>query len=370
MGAQDWFNKTNPIISLEQKVTGEFPERILDSQSFPISVSVTANSNTGISKPNYFKYFISLRSGPTVNPDNEEFFELTKCAKENFPRISQDDYDDLGINKNMCIKNQNFTLSGSWGSSDIAYLAIRMTMCINSTSEDSCAPMEEIIDFIKSNTYYFNLYFQNTYVNPESSTLPVTYKLFNYAFLIRPDSFKYLNMFVRGQSLSSDEGFLTKSLYTNDSLANDYIQYDETFLDSSFTLIEFDIQVSANYFIYHRSYIKLQTVLANIGGIGNLLNILFLSVCYIFSIVKRNSIIMNKIFDFDLSFRANDNSKFEEPKFSYEDLCNSIRNNKNITKKTIENLKKKSILLNSSNFKSNEIMKNKRLTFKFLIKQF
>ncbi len=40
--------------------------------------------------------------------------------------------------------------------------------------------------------------------------------------------------------------------------------------------------------------------MASVGGLANLLRILFVLICYIFSIVKRDEIILNGIFEYDL----------------------------------------------------------------------
>lgn len=51
---------------------------------------------------------------------------------------------------------------------------------------------------------------------------------------------------------------------------------------------------------YHRSFPRIQNIIANIGGLTYILKIFFSCICYFFSTINRDEIILNKIFDFDL----------------------------------------------------------------------
>ena len=53
--------------------------------------------------------------------------------------------------------------------------------------------------------------------------------------------------------------------------------------------------------IFHRSYLKIQFVIANIGALSEVFMHLLRAFCYIFTLVKKDKHILNKIFDFDLN---------------------------------------------------------------------
>jgi hypothetical protein len=63
-------------------------------------------------------------------------------------------------------------------------------------------------------------------------------------------------------------------------------------------------------------------VLASVGGLANILRIAFLILCYIFSIVKRDEIILNKIFEFDLT----ENNEFQQNRNVYSSFIEQIKN--------------------------------------------
>ena len=63
-------------------------------------------------------------------------------------------------------------------------------------------------------------------------------------------------------------------------------------------------------------------MLASVGGLANILRIAFLILCYIFSIVKRDEIILNKIFEFDLT----ENNEFQQNRNVYSSFIEQIKN--------------------------------------------
>jgi hypothetical protein len=297
--SQDVLYHTNPQISLEQQINSQMSPIFLDGNTMPISISLTLNGNFALYKPEYFNYYFSLRYGLTTAESlTEEFFNLTQCRKDLFPMVTQEAYDKLNIDQNLCVDGQNITLSGGWSDEYISYISIRIAIC---TGSDNCAPYEEIVDYVKSNTFFWNLYYMNTNVNPQNYTDPISYNLVNYYKLIKLGSYKLTELYIRPQTLKSDGGFIFKSNIYTDTVAFDYDNYDDSSLDDSLTLVDFQIYLSANKFIYHRNYMKIQEVLASVGGLANLLRIAFLLICYVFSIVKRDEIILNKIFEFDLT---------------------------------------------------------------------
>jgi hypothetical protein len=368
--AQDIFYHTNPRISIEQKINQELPEILMDRFSFPISFSLTYNGNFALYKPKYFNYYISLRYGETTAEKlKEEFLNFTNCKKEFFPLVTQQAYDKLNMDQNLCVPGQNISMSGGWRSHYINYMSLRISIC---TGEPHCAPYDEIVDYLKTNTFFWNIYYMHTNVNPQNFTSPIAYNIFNYYKLIKLGSYKMTEIYIRSQTLRSDDGFMFQTYKYIDTLAFDYDVNDDSAINDTFTLVDFQFYVSPNTFIYHRKYMKIQEVLANVGGLANLLKILFVLSCYIFSVVKRDEIILNKIFEFDLRHQGinqdNNSSKYmnrlkkiikptldvNKPKLYHDETFNSsvsTKKNKNCKNDKFEH----------------EIINNKSKIFKFLI---
>jgi hypothetical protein len=350
--AQDVIYKTNPQISIEQQINTNFSAINLDKNSFPMSFALTNYGNYPVHLPRYFTYSIVLNYGLTTEENLKEIkLNWTNCTKDFFPLISEYEYEKLQINNYFCIENQNLTLSGSWNTDYIKFLKLSVMLCHD---REDCASNEEILEFIRKNKLYWNLYFQNTYINPQNSDFPISYNLVNYYKSLRVDSSKIIEVYIRKEKLDSEEGFLLQSKQIHESLSYDYDIFDDGSLDDSQTLVEFSVQVSSNNLIYHRAYMKIQSAIANVGGLSTVLRITFLVVSYIFSVVSRNEIILNSIIEFDLKSTNKiienknqsslkeifddkiiifSNSKFKDSKANITDTClnlNEIRINKKI----------------------------------------
>ena len=64
-------------------------------------------------------------------------------------------------------------------------------------------------------------------------------------------------------------------------------------------LVEYDFYLSNYKKIYRRKNIKIQAVLAQVGAISNILIQIGSVICYVFTKVRLNKHILNKIYDFD-----------------------------------------------------------------------
>jgi hypothetical protein len=147
----------------------------------------------------------------------------------------------------------------------------------------------------------------NTYVNPQNSDQPINYGMVNLAKSLKYGTSKNSDIFIRTQTLISDDGFIMKSKNIQNTIAFDYSNFDDAAFDEEQILVNYSINVSPNKYTYYRSYMKIQAVLASVGGLANIFRIVLVIVCYTFSIVKRDEYIMNKIFEYDM---LEDNKSF------------------------------------------------------------
>jgi hypothetical protein len=303
-------SKQNPIISIEQQILNS--NITLDKYTFPFALVLTDSNNKVVFKPNYFNYKVSVRE---INKDfekSEKILNLANCKKEFFPLISQEIYDSYMMNKFLCLENfenENFTISGSSmmnkKNSFFSYLTISLSIC---TNEPQCAPYEDISDFLKTQNLFFNIFFQTSNINiHDTSNNPVKYNLENFQKYLKLNYSKKIDFFIRNENLQSDEGIFFHSIKTinSPSLSYDSSTYEETeiFINQKIqNLIEFNFFSSNKNIIYHRSYPKILTVISNIGGLMYLLKNFLAYLCYIFSFIKKDEIILNKIFDFDFDY--------------------------------------------------------------------
>ena len=305
---QDILYKTNPTIALETKILPEYPTLYLTNENIAISLVVTGTTSSAIVNPSMFDITIQRIFGNTSLYLEAETYNIANCTRNNFPLISEKLFNINGMSTYSCVTNQNFTLQGSWADEYISYLSINLNYCKNSSENNNfCAPKSEIDSFILTEGLYFNIYFINSFFNTQNYEKPITYQLMDLYRIIDPNSFKLFNMFIRQEVLQSDDGILLKNNNTINTLAIDSTNEDIGQIYDSFITI--DIYSSNNKYINHRSYLKIQTVLASVGGLANILNILLTCLCYIFSIMKRNEIILNKIFEYDIKDFSDSNNQ-------------------------------------------------------------
>jgi hypothetical protein len=330
--AEDLLYRQNPLTSNELQMMKKFPNITLDKFSFPFSVSLLNKENEMIYKPKYFKYQFNYIYGDTSNSQlNSLPLKVKNCGSDDFPLISNEQFENLNLNNTLCIENQNLTISGSMTEKSISFISIKISICLNITEEDQCAPMQEIEEFIFSGTYSWKIYYQDTNISPHDLNEPTSYVMRNYYKLIKLGSYKIVEFFIRQQTLKSDEGFMFKSQSFYDSIGFDTDKFDDgSFDESTYDLIEFKILASPNKFNIQRSYLKIQTVLASVGGLTSLLKILFTLLSLKFSEMKRNEILLNKIFDFDVR------TEIQSENYCKSELKRKLRKIKDEHKKTVE----------------------------------
>lgn len=311
--AEDLLYRANPITSNEIQMMTSFPTINLDKSNFPFSVALVNKENRLIYDSKYFRYQYNYIYGDTSSSElNSIPLKVNYCTPDDFPLISNEQYNNTHLDNTFCIENKNLSLSGSMTEKFISYISIKISVCRNLTDPNECAPIEEVEEFIYNDSLFWNIYYQDTNISPQNLNNPISYVMRNNKKLIKIGSYKTVEFFIRQQTLKSDEGFMFKSQTLYDSISFDIDKFDDgTFDESTYDLIEFKILVSPNKFIIHRSYLKIQTVLASVGGLTSLMRLLFTVLSFKFSEMKRDEIILNKIFDFDLSTNVESENFFK-----------------------------------------------------------
>jgi hypothetical protein len=325
--SQDVIYKQNPVVSRQDIIDETFPVMNLNTSSYPIAFSLTGNTNGAFFNPAYFKVEAVYTNGLTAEDLNYDRVNFSKCTKEDFHLISQEVYDTIGLSEMFCLPNQNVNISGSWGSEYLAYMTFQISRCVNSTSSDIiCASYDEVTNYINSEPFFWNLYYVNTNINTQKASDPITYNIVNFYKQLKNGASKTVEIFIKRQILISDDGVMFKSKNSYQSLVWDFDMYDDSKEGDDQILVMFNIFVSPHITVLHRNYMKIQAVLASVGGLGNLLRVLLFLFCIVFSKLKRDELILNRIFDFDLS-GLNPSSKIKKKIKDIKILHNSSKLN-------------------------------------------
>jgi hypothetical protein len=305
----DIIYKTKPMTDLEDQLYKERPFIHLDKNTFPISFCIQDMNQKLINSPRYMKFEIINTKIYNFNATLETFnYEFENCTYDHFPGLSKEDVNTAGILNYQCLKKQNITIGGFYDNSLIQFAVFRLRICNNNTDGGICAPIEEIHEFINSQVVSWNVYFQNTIINPKDYNKPSTTYVVNQYKIVKLSAFKNFNIFIRTQEIETDKGIIFEDLSSEFSYA-----YDGTDLDESdaldFSMIDINLIVANHGPIYHRRYLKVPTVIANIGGLTNTLFLGIYVLTFYFSKVKLNTSIMNNIFEFNYGCSNNINNE-------------------------------------------------------------
>ena len=219
--------------------------------------------------------------------------EFEYCSLNNFGLFS-DLFTKYEYTKNICIKpNQNIIIKGRHGDlvNEYISLEIHLVKCKNSTENNNYCKTDEEINEYLDNTYLSLFYISQTADHSNISN-PVYNKLNSDSFTINTNNIKRYHYFFSKEKYINDNGIL----FPNNREFNLF-----QFHHKDFDLVEknaeysekmlFEISITCNDFItyYNRVYIKLPDVIGIIGGIFDIISLLFQFISYPF--VKKSFII-------------------------------------------------------------------------------
>lgn len=299
---RDILYKTKPSINLEDKLLIQRSNLTLDKHSFPFSIALQDDSNNVYYYPQYFKFEVLSNSVSNVDGTSSlTSLELESCRSSHFPKFSEDLFNSTGMSRYWCVKDQNLTVGGYWDELSIKYAIIRIKLCKNETSNNTCAPIEEIINFMNIRALSWCIYIQNSIINTKNYNEPVSFFILNLYKNIRISSTKLYNVFIREQQIETDKGIIFEDFEIKSSMAYDFADNDDNDPTDIGTLLDINLFSTNHMPIFHRNYLKVQTLLANLGGLAKALMIFSYIFSFYFSRFKRNKLILNKIFDFALN---------------------------------------------------------------------
>jgi hypothetical protein len=294
----DMIFKEQPFTDIHSIPFDIRPFYYLNRTNFPIAFCLQRYDQTVWNIDKYFKMeVLDWKAFNTNTSSVVKSYEFETCTYNHFPNFDRSYLETAGVSKYHCLKNQNISIGGYWDNEYIQYAIVRLRLCNNETDGGTCAPSHEIEEFFRTQIA-FNIYVQDTIINPRSFDKPEQIYLLNLFRNVKLTSRKNFNVFVKHQELRSDEGFMFESNRNYSSYSFDTFDVDEGDASSD-SVTDINLYVAPSKVIYYRSYTKIQNVLANFGGISDALFIIVnLLTCY-FSKLHINQKLMNLIFDFD-----------------------------------------------------------------------
>ena len=351
----DLYLRKNPKVSVNNIVSDDYENLYLNNSNATLAFRIENingqfyDNNTILQGFNLTIQSLKLNSLGQWLLLNETPVQLIMCTDlSNIDEIQENYNRDL--TSWYCIDFDDIKyLGGNWDGNFIRFLQIDVLQCTNSTfNNNSCAPLDiiktEINNDVTHNQLFFSYLFMRGIAKVSNVSYPIATTLSNiYDSLdVRVTKRKYQTY--KQIQLDSDNGWIfpqiDKSIvYCIDNEISDFVLKDA---ENNNLLHRMTIYFGKNKDSYSRSFMKIQEVIAQIGGFSKFLNILLIMIYEkIGSLIKYKKI-MKKIRLSNSQILPNNPIHISIK----EDLQKDVYNN--VNKSNISNEKQK----NEENFSS------------------
>jgi len=195
-----------------------------------------------------------------------------------------------------------------------------------------CKPSEEIEAKIKGG--FFEFFYFDYNVDLNNYDTPIYDYLNVYFILLDPNTKKFVDLYFKTVSLTSDSGLIFEELKTSNVVIFDYFREQIESQTDTDNIIDLYVNSSNNVVNYTRSYLKIQEFAASIGGLMQILILIGNFLTMSFNHHRMNEKMINTLFIVKDGFEKNKsvNQKLNKVmNFSNKRLMNinKINNNKN-----------------------------------------
>ncbi len=248
------------------------------------------------SKADYTKEFSIIRQNIPMRP----------CVSTDFSNdpIIQKSFNDNNLRYGFCLENLNQTIGGSWGSFWNFYVNVTLEPCRNlTTNAQVCASEEEINTFIMGRQIQVSMYYEDMILTTTNNINPLTKYMKNDHHRIQLNTAKINEYFLQDVSVRTDNGWLVPSksnlstqIFT--SRFQDFYNNNNQYTDKKVIgAISFNFFASEYTYEVLRSYLKIQDVLAQLGGILKVVFMAFEGFLYLVYSHKHEEILLRNFYN-------------------------------------------------------------------------
>jgi hypothetical protein len=200
------------------------------------------------------------------------YLNVEKCdIDKHFPYFA-DQFADLDLANSLCFKPEDaekLYIEGMWGSSHYTAISVEVVQCVNQTvpyvqKAAVCKSQAEIDE--KLGGGFFSIYVTDTIFDPTNYTHPENHIVRNYYTSLSKNFFKLYELYFKNIDYVTDSGFLLEDKESKRYLMLDRPNEIFDFRDTD-NFFSFLLRTSNNRDIYTRKYVKVQDILANMGGL-------------------------------------------------------------------------------------------------------
>jgi hypothetical protein len=166
---------------------------------------------------------------------------------------------------------KNMSLAGAWGEQKLNMIKMEVRPCKNSTESETetvCKPQKEIEETLSGG--YFVINHVDTLFEPKNYTHPSKHFRRNYFTSMSNKYFKEVSINFHNVEYNTDHGILTEEIKTDKYLQLDELrEYYDFRSDSTEVMLTCLLRMSNMKYQFNRKYLKIQDVVAQVGGLAN-----------------------------------------------------------------------------------------------------
>ena len=250
----------------------------------------------------------------------------------------------------LCPANVDFVLEGYYTMERYSFIKLNFQRCVNTTENNNHCYPKEIIDKNLTITQ-IDTKLQDIELTPQDYDNPVIYLEREFTGTSFTGLMPQISVEMKIVMIETDNNIIGFEGLSNLKI-DKYLKYDSKTINAiptesvygiagaSNNLNEIIIQLSSNILYQKRTYVKLIDVLGDVGGLMEIINMIFSGICYLIVNILYNKSLVNNLFNFDLTkklvlLKSKNNNKIIDI-----DINNKILPTNNLEKKENNKIKK------------------------------
>ena len=353
-GQEVWVKKS-PVVNQAVESLQEPPTLKLDKENWDIMFALQYNNNF-FNDPRVYSVEANTFHVQKNNTVLLKKINLENCLKSSFSELLFPYFKGYSYENLICISkkqegyiNNTLTIQKQFGQVDFKLLIFLFKPCINSTiSNIVCESPEEIEKRIGST--YFSIFTIDNFTKTKNLTHPFIKYTYNNFLTVGMKSFSTVSLYMLHKTITSDLGFL----FTEEKVIKSYgiNEFKVNFTPKSAedgTFLRLEVQLKSLQDNIFRKYIKLQELMAQIGGIYNLVNIISRTLIYFYNHFYYKVFLVDKFFNY---YEGNNYIQITYPLLKRTSVVKEINSSKKESNKKIKHVTYKTSLKNPGELSS------------------
>lgn len=350
------FKKVKPNINTSI-INGYMAENYtLSSHQIPFSYSLQGGDVNKFMNPSYYNIEVihysnvkyTQTNGTPVEINSREQIPYELCGNNREKYIERFNKfgnftEVLDLNKfdsHICLKNDNYTIGGNYLSNFFSNVLFQVHKCVNSTKNNfGCKTPSEINAVTAS--VNFGIYYIHSIPKPTNYTHPFQNVLDNYWMKVDPNIFQHADLYFSRLNITTDAGFMFEEFQTESRWQFEKFREIYQVTPPPNRVLRIYFGTSQNRVEITRFYMKVQELIALVGGILKATIVVGFGLTKFFHMYLMDELLINTFFDYKLTDKVD--SRNVKPMYSNKTLklvnLNSEKMNKidpNLQKRSMD----------------------------------